>query len=326
MRDTFGREINYMRISITDRCNLRCQYCMPDGISLVNMDEILTFEEIEIVAKAAIKAGVCRFKITGGEPLVRKGCPGLIKKLKELPGTEQVTLTTNGVLLEDYLNELLAAGLDSVNISLDTLNPNRYEQITGKRELEKVLSGIKAAVRTPLRVKINVVLQKDVNEEEWRELAELAQKYPLDVRFIEMMPIGYGKKFSTVFNEDLLKKMLKKYEYVEKDTQIHGNGPAVYYRPSDFLGSIGFISAIHGKFCDTCNRIRLTAKGQMKPCLCFGESVDIRALLRSDFSMERKEEQIYLAIQKAVLNKPKEHCFEEKGQITEKQKMAQIGG
>ncbi len=326
MRDTFGREINYMRISITDRCNLRCRYCMPDGISLVNMEEILTFEEIEIIAKAAIKAGICRFKITGGEPLVRRGCPQLIKKLKSLSGTEQVTLTTNGVLLEQYLDELLDAGLDAVNISLDTLDSMRYKQITGKDELNKVLSGIEAAVQTPLNVKINVVLQKGMNDGEWHDMVKLAERYPVDVRFIEMMPIGYGKEFPTVFNEELLGKMMKRYAYVEKDTRIHGNGPAVYYRLPHFQGSIGFISAIHGKFCDSCNRLRLTAKGQFKPCLCFGESVDIRELLRSKQSLEMREEQIFQAIQTAVLNKPKQHCFEEKEQITENHKMAQIGG
>ncbi len=326
MKDAYGREINYMRISITDRCNLRCRYCMPEGIPLVDMEEILTFEEIETVAKAAIKAGICRFKITGGEPLVRRGCVDLIRDLKKLPGTEQVTLTTNGVLLEQYLEELLDAGLDAVNISLDTLDAVRYKQITGIEALEQVFAGIQKAADAKLKVKINVVPQKDMNEDEWNELAMLAKEYPVDVRFIEMMPIGYGKEFVTISNEELLGRLMDKYDGIKKDLRRHGNGPAVYYKIPGFQGSIGFISAIHGKFCDSCNRIRLTAKGQFKPCLCFGENVDIREILRGGQSQDAREEEVFLAIRDAILKKPKQHCFEEKDQITELHQMAQIGG
>ena len=157
MKDLQGRDINYMRISITDRCNLRCKYCMPDGIELLPMSEILTFEEILRVCRQAVELGITRFKITGGEPLVRRGCADLIRKIKKLPGVEQVTMTTNGILLSEYLGELLDAGLDAVNISLDTMNRGRFEEITGFDQLSEVLKSIDAAVDSGLRVKVNVV-------------------------------------------------------------------------------------------------------------------------------------------------------------------------
>ena len=193
VRDSYGRTIEYMRISITDRCNLRCRYCMPDGAKWIPMSEILTYEEIERICREAVQIGITRFKITGGEPLVRKGCADLIRMIRQIPGTEEVTMTTNGVLLGENLEDLLAAGLDAVNISLDTLIPEKYQEITGADELERVRKSIFMAEKSEIRVKINTVLQKGVNDEEWKSLAELAKKNKLDVRFIELMPIGQGR-------------------------------------------------------------------------------------------------------------------------------------
>ena len=193
MKDQYGRIIDYMRISITDRCNLRCRYCMPEGVELVSMKNILSYEEIEMVCQAAAKAGIRKFKITGGEPLVRLGCPELIGKIKKIPGVEQVTMTTNGVLLFKYLPELLKNGLDAVNISLDTLDRERYQVITGRDELFRVLESVDQAVDAGIPVKINSVLQKGMNEDEFLALARLTLEKKLDVRFIEMMPIGLGK-------------------------------------------------------------------------------------------------------------------------------------
>lgn len=326
MKDGFGREINYMRISITDRCNLRCRYCMPEGISCVEMEEILTFEEIEQTVRAAIRAGITRFKITGGEPLVRRDCAELIAKLLQIPGTEEVTLTTNGVLLEQEIPKLWAAGLRAVNISLDTLRRTRYRELTGFDRLEQVKAGVEAAVDVGMKVKINVVLQKGYNDDEWKALAELAKTLPVDVRFIELMPIGSGKMLPVVYHEEILKKLQEAYEGVEQDLSHHGNGPAVYYRIPGFRGSVGFISAMHGKFCEHCNRIRLTAKGQLKACLCYGETLDIRQILRKEGTPEEMEEAVYQAIVAAVEKKPKQHCFEQLDEITEDRKMAQIGG
>lgn len=325
MRDDHGRKIDYMRVSITDRCNLRCRYCMPEGIQQVEMKEILTYEEIITVCKAAAKTGIRKIKVTGGEPLVRLGCPELIGEIKQIPGIRQVTLTTNGVLLSRYLPELLKNGLDAVNISLDTLDESVYQKITGRDELPQVLTGIHRAMEGGLKVKINAVLQKGVNEQEWPELVALTKRYPLDVRFIEMMPIGYGKKYETVYNEDILRKLALREPKLRSDNQNHGNGPAVYYQIPGALGSVGFISAIHGKFCKNCNRIRLTSMGRLKPCLCFGDSVDVRKILR-ETEEEKKEEQVCLAIFQTIRMKPEGHRFEAPEDITEQRQMVQIGG
>ena len=211
IKDSYGREINYMRISITDRCNLRCRYCMPDGAEWIPMKEILTYEEITEVCQEAVKLGITRFKITGGEPLVRRGCPEVIRMIKNIPGTELVTLTTNGLLLGEQLEALLSAGLDAVNISLDTLDIKKYEWITGFDKLAVVLSSIEKAVASGIPVKINAVLQKGMNEEEWLPLTELARKLPLSVRFIEMMPVGYGKKYVGRNDADWLWKYVGKH-------------------------------------------------------------------------------------------------------------------
>ena len=199
MKDQFGRTIDYMRISITDRCNLRCRYCMPLGIELVSMGELLTYEEIEQISQVAAQEGIRKLKITGGEPFVRKGCVELIARLKAIPGIEQVTLTTNGVLLSKYAQELADIKLDGVNISLDSRIRERYQWITGRDELMQVMEGLQTALAVDLKVKINAVLQNQMNENEWLSLAELAEEFPVDVRFIEMMPIGYGRQFETDF-------------------------------------------------------------------------------------------------------------------------------
>lgn len=330
MQDNYGRNIDYMRISLTDRCNLRCRYCMPEGIELVSMNQILTYEEIELICQAAVEEGIRKLKVTGGEPLVRRGCPALIGKLKEIPGIEQVTLTTNGVLLSEYLPQLIENGLDAVNISLDTLNAERYEKITGKDKLEDVLRGISDALDSGLQVKINSVLQRGVNDEEWLSLARMTMERPLDVRFIELMPIGYGKKSEAVYNDELLERFREIYPEITADKSVHGNGPAVYYKIPGAKGSIGFISAMHGKFCDHCNRIRLTSQGKVKPCLCFEENVDLWEILKNSeyqsLSQEEKKEKLRPALRRAICMKPENHRFENLNEITEHKKMIEIGG
>lgn len=321
MKDLQGRDINYMRISITDRCNLRCKYCMPDGIELLPMSEILRFEEILKVCRQAVALGITRFKITGGEPLVRRRCVELIRQIKALPGVEQVTMTTNGVLLSRYLDGLLDAGLDAVNISLDTLDRRRFEEITGFDQLPEVLKSIDAAASSGLRVKVNAVLQKDKNAEEWQDILNIAEKQSIDVRFIEMMPIGKGRECDGISNDDLLREIQKQYPGVCKDDSVHGNGPAVYYHIPGFIGSVGFISAIHGVFCSSCNRIRMTATGDLKPCLCYRDTVSVRDAARYGTDQEIREK-----LQEAVEMKPKQHCFDMKEDITEQHKMVQIGG
>lgn len=321
MKDLYGRTIDYMRISITDRCNLRCRYCMPDGIEWIPMDEILTYEQIETVCRVAVSLGINKFKITGGEPLVRKGCPELIGRIKQIPGVEQVTITTNGILLEEQLDRLILAGVDSVNVSLDTLDAEKFRQITGFDMLDRVEASIKSAVDKGLRVKINTVLQSGVNDDEWEGLMNLAKDHRLDVRFIEMMPIGYGKKSRMISNSDLLKQMRELYPKMEADEVRHGNGPAVYYKIPGFAGGIGFISAIHGKFCGSCNRIRMTSTGELKACLCYQESVSLRDAVRQG-DLEEVKRLLELTISK----KPEMHCFEKVDSITESRQMVKIGG
>ena len=329
MQDRFNRTINYMRVSITDRCNLRCSYCMPEGIDLVPMSRILTYEQIEDICRAAAELGISRLKITGGEPLVRLGAPALIGKLKEIPGIEQVTMTTNGVLLGQYLPDLLAAGLDAVNISLDTLQRERYREITGRDELPAVMRNMEAALQSELKVKINAVLQQGMNDDEWQDLAELARDREADVRFIELMPIGFGRRRPGVSNPELLSGLRQLYPDIAEDGEPHGNGPAVYYRIPGWMGSVGFISAMHGRFCSSCNRIRLTSQGKLKPCLCYGETVNLMPLLQNHEENsvgQNRTEALREAIREAIRGKPEQHCFEAEDRITESAGMVSIGG
>lgn len=321
MRDLLGRTVDYMRISITDRCNLRCRYCMLDGIALRPASEILTFSEIVRVCEQAAALGICKFKVTGGEPLVRKGCAELIGKLKNINGIKQVTMTTNGILLKENLEGLLDGGLDAVNISLDTLEDDKFEQITGFRKLDTVLAAIDGALDTGLKIKVNTVLQPGINEEEWERIMLFAKDKRLDVRFIEMMPIGCGRKYPGLSNKELLNMIKEKYGNVERDDRIHGNGPAIYVRIPGFVGSIGFISAIHGGFCENCNRIRMTAAGDIKPCLCYGDSLSVREAAR-----DKNDDEVRETIRRAVLMKPEKHCFGENKNVTELRKMVEIGG
>ncbi len=322
MIDKYGRTIDYMRVSIIDRCNLRCRYCMPTDIRWLSPKEILTLEEITEICRQASLAGIRKIKITGGEPLVRKGCTELIRMIKAIPDIRQVTLTTNGVLLPQYAGQLYKAGLDAANISLDTLNREKYAEITGFDALPDVLRGIEAMEKYKIPLKINAVLQKGVNDNDWQELVELARNRAIDVRFIEMMPIGYGKQFASISNTELLKKVRERYGQTEREKKAHGNGPAVYCHITGFQGSIGFISAIHGKFCHECNRIRLTSTGQLKPCLCYQDHIPLKETIRNGF-----KEDVYRLLIQAIRQKPKGHCFGESPDgITEKHKMAQIGG
>ena len=321
LKDNYGRTIDYIRISITDRCNLRCKYCMPDGISFLPVKEILTLEEIVEVCKIGVELGICKVKITGGEPLVRRDCVKLVRMIKAIPNIEQVTLTTNGVVLKQYAKELYESGIDGINVSLDTLDREKYCEITGFDKLSDVLEGIKEVQKYNIPLKINAVLRKDAKEEDYLQLVELAKNQKINVRFIEMMPIGYGKHMETISGNELLALLEKTYGAIEKDEKVHGNGPAVYYRLPDFVGSIGFINAIHGKFCKRCNRVRLTSTGFLKGCLCYGTGVSIKEDLRSG-----NYDKVKQLLENIILEKPKEHIFEQWEEITEQNEMVRIGG
>jgi cyclic pyranopterin phosphate synthase len=289
------------------------------------MAEILSMEEICRITRHAAGLGIRHIKITGGEPLVRRGCCDLIRMIKAVPGIEKVTITTNGMLLGQYLDELVDAGIDGINISLDTMDPVMFEKITGTDGLQKVMESIERASRLSIPVKVNAVSLK-MEPSGWQSLVELAKKYPVDVRFIEMMPIGHGKEFPAMDHGELLEEIRSIYPGIEPDDRVHGFGPAVYYRIPDFQGSIGFISAIHGKFCSDCNRVRLTSQGYLKTCLCYEDGVDLRTILRSGLPEERKNELLTEAIYEAVYHKPAAHCFERPDAVTEEHNMSAIGG
>lgn len=359
MRDSRGRNIDYMRISITDKCNLRCRYCMPYGIEHMPRWEILSLEEIQAVVISAASLGIHHIKITGGEPLVRRDCIRLVELLKSVPGIETVTITTNGILLEEKIEELVRAGIDGINISLDTMNRDLYWQLTGFDGLEKVLRVLEKLTAYSVPVKINAVsmdleafakscgitvpMTGEMKLPLWQQVAEIAKDLPVDVRFIEMMPIGYGKQFKTVDHREFLEELFCTYPGLCRDNSRHGFGPAVYYHAPGFKGSIGLISAIHGKFCDTCNRVRITAQGCLKTCLCYGEGIDLRNILRNgeerpateghyhwpqDLKTDDEILQMKLraAMEEAIKDKPAAHCFERLDEITEKREMVSIGG
>ena len=323
MLDRYGRVINYLRISVTDRCNLRCCYCMPEGVQDVGMKNILTFEEIWEIVRTGVSLGITHIRITGGEPLVRKGCVNLIRGIREIPGVETITMTTNVVLLGNYGKQLKEAGVDGVNISLDTLDPEEFYKITGKRELQEVLAGIRAAKTAGLPVKLNAVNRKELDP---IPLVRYAQEENLPLRFIEMMPVGYGKKYVGRSNEELretLEAVCGNAECMTNREELSrmGSGPAVYYQFSDLKVPVGFISAIHGKFCDTCNRVRLTAEGYLKLCLCYDEGEDLRRVLR-----EGEKENLRTIMEQTIFRKPAAHCFEHPAEMTETHEMVKIGG
>ena len=324
MIDGYGRTIDYIRISVTDRCNLRCTYCMPEkGTLSVPHEEILSYEEIINLAGIFASLGIHKIRLTGGEPLVRKNLSFLVSKLKQVSGIHQVTLTTNGIFLYDQMDELVSAGIDGINISLDTLNPQLFEKITRRNGLEDVLQGFYKALEYPqIPLKINCV-PMGIEDQNITDMAMLAKAYPVHVRFIEMMPIGLGKQFVGQSEEAVLRELKLRFGEYQNSEKVPGNGPGHYYQFEGFCGKIGFISAVSHKFCDSCNRIRLTSGGFLKPCLQYETGTDLKKLLRQNES----EACIRAAIEDTIRKKPHGHQF---GKMqdgnTENRMMWQIGG
>lgn len=335
MRDQFDREINYMRISITQNCNLKCMYCVS-GETSEHKRDVLSAEDIILVCTQAVKLGITNFKITGGEPLLRPDAAEIIKGIKQITGVDSVTLTTNGVLLKDRLSELAAAGLDAVNVSLDTLKPDRYQKITGGNCFSKVIKSIRESSQL-LATKLNVVLLRGINEDEYLDFVSFGKEHQVDVRFIELMPIGEGRKECGVSNDSILEKLSQAYPEIRKAEKKNDtvklskteprNGPAIYYEIPDFQFKIGFISAIDHKFCKDCNRIRLTATGGLKGCLCYENQENLYEILKNDeIGRKEKEETVYQVLQTVIHEKPKMHHFEAEKFITEHNNMREIGG
>ena len=325
MFDRYQREIHYLRLSVTDLCNLRCRYCMPDGVEKLEREAVLTYEEFLRLAALFARCGIDTVRVTGGEPLVRKNVAQLVAGLKETPGIRRVTLTTNAVLLAEQLPALLDAGLDSVNISLDTLRPEVFRQITARDDFAAVQAGLQAALESGLPVKLNCVPQAGVNEGELEGLAALAKDNAMQVRFIEMMPIGYGAAMPCISGPELRARFARRWPELAplSAAQEHalGDGPAVYYTVPGWQGSIGFIAAVHGKFCTSCNRVRLTSQGFLRPCLASETGCDLRALLRSGAD----DAQLLAAIRETIWAKPREHHFNDSS-MPATRGMYRIGG
>lgn len=326
MLDQHGRKIDYMRISVTDRCNLRCRYCMPaDGIQQLGCKDMLSYEEILRLCRLFAELGIKKIKITGGEPLVRLGVCDLIRQIKQIPGIEQVTITTNGVLLDQLAEDLIAAGIDGINISLDTLQSDKFTEITRRNQLDRVLAGIDRLLALGYeKIKINCVPMAEINGDQIAEIAQLAKNQPIAVRFIELMPIGYGSDFTAIPRDSVMQALEEAYGLLQPYQQALGNGPASYYSLPNFQGKIGFIDAIDHKFCRSCNRVRLTSNGFLKLCLQYNLGIDLKDLMRSDAG----DEYLKKIIEKNIFQKPQEHHFydESVAAMSDAREMFQVGG
>jgi cyclic pyranopterin phosphate synthase len=324
--DHFERRIDYMRISVTDRCNLRCIYCMPsEGVRFIEHREILRYEEILRIVRIATRLGISKVRITGGEPLVRKDIVRLIGSLAEMTEIEDISLTTNGVLLKAYAGDLFRAGLQRVNVSLDSLSPERYEIITRGRHLSDVWDGIEEAEKAGLKpVKINTVPIKGFNDDEILDFAMLTLRRPIDVRFIEFMPIGAKEMWDErkYISTEEIKKRIRALGDLVPDRSERQAGPAENYRLPGAAGVIGFISPLTNHFCSSCNRLRLTSDGKMRPCLFSESEIDLKNPIRNGCDDTEIERLLSLA----VSVKPKEHRLGERISRRFQRTMSKIGG
>jgi cyclic pyranopterin phosphate synthase len=327
--DAYNRPISYLRISVTDRCNLRCVYCMPpQGVPKRAHAEILRYEEIETVVRAAAELGITKVRLTGGEPLVRPGVVDLVRMLARVAGIDDLSMTTNGVLLNDHAQALARAGLHRVNVSLDTLRPERFRRITRCGELEDVLTGIKAAHAAGLEpIKINTVVARGMNDDEVVDLARKTVDPGWHVRFIELMPIGSGGAINAAWQSQVvaageIRQRIEAALGTLQPAKVSvGGGPARYYRLPNAKGTVGFITPVSEHFCTRCNRLRLTADGHLRPCLLSDFEIDLRAKLRTGADVE----QIKALILQGIESKPLRHHLAE-CEAPEGRVMSEIGG
>ncbi len=305
MIDGHGRKLNYLRISVTDRCNLRCDYCMPQsGVTFIPHNEILSFDEIVRLVRIMAHLGVDRIRLTGGEPLVRKGLVDLARQIKQVDGIRFLGLTTNGVLLKDMAQALLDAGVDGLNISLDTLDTKRYQALTGFDALSKAQDGLQAALALPfLSVKINCVLAPQSRSSDWLPVVGLAKSRAVDVRLIEWMPMAGETADALPRGGNVLRAISDEYGVPKADLSAQEGGPARYWNIDGFKGRVGMINAMSHAFCSECNRLRLTSTGDLKLCLFYDAGVPLKPLLRDG----ARDEEIAGAILAAVAYKPKAH-------------------
>ena len=319
MKDSLGREIDYLRISLTESCNLRCIYCMPEGVAPKVCGETLTKENIFDIVEVAVELNIKKIRLTGGEPLLRQDIVEIVQGIKDR-GIEKIYITTNGILLSEKIEKLKKAGLKGVNISLDTLDREQFNYITRGGDLERVLQGIEKALNLNLEVKINSVIMKDINENAIEELAKLTLNSQLDVRFIELMPIGQGKKFTGISNNDIYDRLEKIFEFDRNYKEI--KGVSTYYKLKNSKGNIGFISPINSCFCETCNKIILTSDGVIKRCLNSKGNTNIKEYL--DKNVEKEE--IKEILEQEIFKKPERHLFGKDNKDEELKNMNAIGG
>jgi len=327
LKDRFGRTIEYLRLSVTDRCNLRCLYCMPDeGVESLGHNLIMSYEEMERVAAAAVRLGVRKIRVTGGEPLVRRGLVDFIRTLSALPGSPEIVLTTNGLLLAEYADQLKDAGLSRVNVSLDTLREDRFAQLTRRGGLEKVLAGLEAAKDAGLSpIKINMVPIKGVNDDEIIDFARLTLQRKCDIRFIEFMPVrsDLGYSADQRLSEAAIMTILQQSGQLLPIENASLDGPARMFRYPQGLGHIGVITAVSRHFCAECNRLRLTADGRIRPCLMSDNEIDLLSALRDGNVDDSQLEAILL---NAADVKPSGHQLESGDAPLKQRTMKDIGG
>ena len=324
MIDGYGRRINYLRLSVTDRCNLRCRYCMPaDGVPWLPHGGILSYEELFLVARTAVSLGIGKIRVTGGEPLVRKGILGFLSRLAGIPGLRQFVLTTNGLLLEEMAAPLKSAGVQRLNISIDSLVPENFRRITRGGEVARVISGIAAAEAAGFPIKLNMVVMRGVNDHEVVDFAALTLDKPYAVRFIEFMPSGAEEgdwRSLVVPGREILDRIGERFPF---DEVARGEmaGPAKDYRIRGAAGTIGVITPVTGHFCDRCNRIRVTASGMAKGCLFSRKETDLKPILRgNDPSVLEK------TLLRIVGTKPGKHRFCEGPPGPSPLDMSRVGG
>ncbi|GAA0109758.1 GTP 3',8-cyclase MoaA [Clostridium tertium] len=323
MKDKYGREVDYLRISLTDNCNLRCIYCMEEkNNTFLKKEDKLTNDEIYKIVCESAKLGIKKVRFTGGEPLVRKDIVELMQRINTIQGIEEIYLTTNGILLEENVEILAKAGLKGVNISLDSLKKETFKRLTRLGDLNKVLAAIDKCISLGIKVKLNTVMIEDINDDEIIDFVNLTLQKPIDVRFIELMPIGVGSKYKGINNEVIIDIIKNNYKDFEEVKRIKSGGPATYIKLKDAKGKIGFISAISNCFCEDCNRIRLTPEGFLKQCLHFNYGIDLKELIRKGAS----DNELSLAIENSIFDKPEKHLFMQKSNDKELKFMNQIGG
>ncbi|WP_407506102.1 GTP 3',8-cyclase MoaA [Elizabethkingia miricola] len=327
LKDKFGRDINYLRLAVVDRCNLRCTYCMPEnGLSWIKQKELMTDEEIIRICSVFTELGINKIRITGGEPFVRKNCINLIEQLSQLQGLDDLSITTNGLLTQEYIPRLKSFGVKSVNLSLDTLDPDRFFSITRRKSFDKVMNTLDSLIQHQIKVKINAVVMEDHNIDDIIPLVSLTRELPVDVRFIEEMPFnGTNAEVSLKWNYTRILDHIKTYFPGIEKIQDPKSSTSYNYKIPDYTGDIGIIAAYTRSFCGDCNRIRITPAGELRTCLYSNDGINLKDLLRKGKTDQELKDIIINSIQ----HKPKDGWAAEKLNITSSlihQSMATIGG